>query len=50
MLLKMIKRGRSVLVIGGQESQNFSKEVIRIEPTRIRVLMMARQEAGPVTR
>jgi hypothetical protein len=50
MLLKMIKQGRLVLVIGGQESQNVSKEIIRIEPIRLRVLMMARQEAGPVTR
>jgi hypothetical protein len=36
MVLKMIRLGRLVLVIGGQESQNYSSEVIRLESTKIR--------------
>jgi hypothetical protein len=36
MVLEMIRRGRLVLVIGGQESQNYSKKVIRVESTKIR--------------
>jgi hypothetical protein len=36
MVLKMIRRGRLVLVIGGQESKNYSKELIRLEFTKIR--------------
>jgi hypothetical protein len=33
MVLEKICRGRLVLVIGGQESQNYSKRVIRLEST-----------------
>jgi hypothetical protein len=38
MILETIRRGqgRLVLVIGGQESQNYSSEVIRLESTKIR--------------
>jgi hypothetical protein len=35
MVLEMIRRERLVLVIGGQESQNYSKRVIRVEFTKI---------------
>jgi hypothetical protein len=35
MVLETIRRGRLVLVIGGQESQNYSSEAIRIEYTKI---------------
>jgi hypothetical protein len=31
MVLKMIRQGRLVLVIGGQESQNYSQRAIRLE-------------------
>jgi hypothetical protein len=37
MVLEMIRQGRLVLVIGGQESQNYSKRAIRLESTQIRV-------------
>jgi hypothetical protein len=36
MVLETIRRGRLVFVIGGQESQNYSSEVIRLEFTKVR--------------
>jgi hypothetical protein len=36
MVLEMIRRGRLVLVIIGQEPQNCSKRIIRLESTKIR--------------
>jgi hypothetical protein len=36
MVLEMIKPERLVLVIGGQEYQNYSKRVIRLKSTKIR--------------
>jgi hypothetical protein len=36
MVLMMIRQWRLVLVIRGQESQNYSNEVIRLESTKIR--------------
>jgi hypothetical protein len=36
MVLETIRRGRLVLVFGGQESQNYSGEVIRLKSTKIR--------------
>ncbi len=36
MVLETIRWGRLVLVIGGQESQNYSGEVIRLKSTKIR--------------
>jgi hypothetical protein len=35
MVLEMIKQGRLILVIRGQESQYYSSEVIRLESTKI---------------
>ncbi len=35
-VLKMIRQGRLVLVSRGQESQNYSERVIRLETTKIR--------------
>jgi hypothetical protein len=35
MVLEMIRQGRLVLVIWGQESQNYSSEVIRLKSTKI---------------
>ncbi len=46
MVLKMIRRGRLVLVIGGQESQNYSERVIRLESTKIRWLSHDGQVGG----
>jgi hypothetical protein len=34
MVLETIRQGRLVLVIGGQESQNYTKRVIRLESTK----------------
>jgi hypothetical protein len=36
MILEMIRRARLVLVIRGQELQNYSKRAIRLESTKIR--------------
>jgi hypothetical protein len=36
MVLEMIRQGRLVLVIRGQESQNYSGEVIKLDSTKIR--------------
>jgi hypothetical protein len=36
MVLEMIRRGRLILVIIGQESQNYSSEVVRLKSTKIR--------------
>jgi hypothetical protein len=33
---EMIRRGKLVLVIGGQDFQNYSKRAIRLESTQIR--------------
>jgi hypothetical protein len=35
MVINMIRQGRLVLVIGGQESQSYSKKVIRLESLRL---------------
>jgi hypothetical protein len=35
MVIKMIRQGRLVLVIGGQESQSYSKKIIRLESIRL---------------
>jgi hypothetical protein len=48
MVLEMIGRGRLVLVMGGQESQNYLKEdyLAQVHSDQM-VLVMTRQEAGP---
>jgi hypothetical protein len=35
MIIEMIRQGRLVLVIGGQESQSYSKKVTRLEIIRL---------------
>jgi hypothetical protein len=36
MVLETIRLGKLNLVIGGQESQNYTGEVIRLESTKVR--------------
>jgi hypothetical protein len=36
MVLEMVRWGRLVLVIGGQESQNYSSEVIELKSKKIK--------------
>jgi hypothetical protein len=46
-VLEMIRRGRLVLLIGGQESQLREGHQARVHSDQM-VLVMARHEAGPV--
>jgi hypothetical protein len=49
-VLKIIRRGRLVLVIGGQESQTSSSDNQAQVPSDQMVLVIARREAGPCER